>query len=95
MAKLELGLMVGIGSDPLSSFQKVADLGIPTCQLSGGGEALMEGKYPSAEMMAAEAEKAGGADQLRVSHVGGPEVRQRQRPGHHGGSCRPTCASRA
>jgi L-ribulose-5-phosphate 3-epimerase len=65
MNKLELGLMVGIGSDPLKSFQMVADLGIPTCQLSGGGEALMEGKYPSADLMRKEAEKAG----VRISSV--------------------------
>jgi len=51
MAKLEMGLMVGISSDASESFQKVADLGIPTCQMSGGGEALMEGNYPSAEKM--------------------------------------------
>ena len=65
MAKLELGLIVGIRKEASEVFRKVADLGIPTCQMTGGAEALMKGEYPSAAKMRQEADKAG----VRISAI--------------------------
>ena len=65
MAKLELGLIVGISKNAAETFKKVADLGIPTCQMTGGAEALMKGDYPSAGKMREEADKAG----VRISAI--------------------------
>jgi len=62
---MEFGLIVGIARDPSESFKKVADLGIPTCQLNGSGEPLMRGEYPDPEKMRAAADAAG----VRVSSV--------------------------
>lgn len=40
--KLQLGLMLGLASgDMVRKFRKVADLGIPTCQISGTGEDIV------------------------------------------------------
>ncbi len=42
MPKMDLGLIVGISDDPLKSFRKVLDLGIPTCQLSCTAEMMVD-----------------------------------------------------
>jgi len=65
MAKLELGLIVGIGRDPNESFKQVAELGIPTCQMAGTAEAMLAGKYPEPEGIRKASEKAG----VRISSV--------------------------
>ena len=40
--KMQLGLMMGLrGDDMVTEFRKVADMGIPTCQLSGTGEDIV------------------------------------------------------
>lgn len=65
MAKMELGLIVGIARDPNESFAQVADLGIPTCQLNGTAEGLERGEYPDPKAIRAAADKAG----VRISSV--------------------------
>lgn len=40
MSKMELGVIVGLTAVPEEALQKVADLGLPTCQLSVWNEAL-------------------------------------------------------
>ncbi len=65
MAKMDLGLIVGIGRDPNESFRQVAELGIPTCQLSGTAEGLLDGKYGEPEAIRRAADAAG----VRISSV--------------------------
>ena len=65
MKKLELGLMVGFASDPNESFRQVAELGIPTCQVTGTAEAALAGKYSDPEKVRNAADKAG----VRISSV--------------------------
>lgn len=63
--KIELGLIVGIGRDPNESLKQVAEIGVPTCQMSGTAEGLLAGKYPQPEDVRKAAKKAG----IRVSSV--------------------------
>ena len=65
MAKMELGLIVGIHRDPRESFTQVAELGIPTCQMSGTAEAMLAGKYGEPETIRKAADEAG----VRISSV--------------------------
>lgn len=65
MAKIELGLMAGIGRDPNDSFKQVAEIGVPTCQISGTAEALLAGKYPEPDIFAKAAKSTG----VRISSV--------------------------
>lgn len=65
MAKLELGLIVGFGRDPNESFRQVAELDIPTCQVSGVAEAALAGKYPDPALVRKAADEA----RVRISSV--------------------------
>lgn len=40
--RIELGLIVGLHDDMAAEFRKIEDLGIPTCQVSGTAEAIVE-----------------------------------------------------
>jgi len=52
--KMQLGLIVGLHDDMVGEFRKVEDLGLPTCQITGTAEAMVnEGKLAGvAEAMA-------------------------------------------
>lgn len=56
LASLELGLIVGLGGgDPSGAFARVAELGIPTCQVSATLEGLERAGDPSSIRDAADA----------------------------------------
>ena len=40
---LPLGVMTGLGQDPLEAFRKVRDMGFPTCQLGNPPERYVYG----------------------------------------------------
>jgi len=63
MAKLELGLIVGIGRDPNESLKEVAEIGVPTCQMAGTAEAMLAGKFPEPE----DIKKAANRARIRIS----------------------------
>jgi L-ribulose-5-phosphate 3-epimerase len=65
VAKMELGLIVGMSDDPGQSFRDVAELGIPTCQLAAGAEAIQRGDYIEPEEVRKAADEAG----VRISGV--------------------------
>lgn len=54
MSRMELGLIVGVHEDLHSSFQRVAEVGVPTCQVSCVAETLIEHPDPAAIRRAAE-----------------------------------------
>ncbi len=54
MAKMKLGLIVGVSDDPLESFQRVLDVGIPTCQLACSAEMMVDRMDPRAIRKAAD-----------------------------------------
>jgi sugar phosphate isomerase/epimerase len=47
MAKLKLGLIVGLSDNVEEGFRKVADVGVPTCQLSCVAESLVKHPDPA------------------------------------------------
>jgi L-ribulose-5-phosphate 3-epimerase len=54
MAKMELGLIVGVSDAPLESFERVLDVGIPTCQLSCSAERVVDSIDPRVMREAAD-----------------------------------------
>ncbi|MCK5380639.1 MAG: sugar phosphate isomerase/epimerase [Candidatus Latescibacteria bacterium] len=54
MNKMELGLIVGVPDDPRVSFEKVLELGIPTCQLTCTAERLVDKLDPNKIRRAAD-----------------------------------------
>ena len=65
MAKLELGLIVGVTRDPNESFKEVADVGVPTCQLVASADAVLAGEHPDPKEIRAAADAAG----IRITSV--------------------------
>lgn len=63
MSQMELGVIVGLGPVPEQALQKVADLGLPTCQLSVWNDALATPEM--AEKVKEAARKTG----VRISAV--------------------------
>src|SRR5438128_11544246 len=56
---LPLGVMTGLGRDPLEAFRKVRDMGFPTCQLGNPPEEYVYGpdaRAPTERVKAAIAE---------------------------------------
>lgn len=47
MPKMKLGLIVGVSDTPEESFERVAELGIPTCQLSCTAERMVDTLDPA------------------------------------------------
>ena len=54
MEKIKLGLIVGVSDRPKESFERVAELGIPTCQLSATAERIV-GQFDPQQIRAAAA----------------------------------------
>lgn len=54
MAKIELGLIVGLHEDPAAEFARVAELGLPTCQVSTTLEGLKRAGGAAKVVKAAE-----------------------------------------
>ncbi len=54
MAKMKLGLIVGVSDDPKESFERVLEVGIPTCQLSCTAERMIDRMDPEKIRRAAD-----------------------------------------
>ncbi|HID94666.1 MAG TPA: sugar phosphate isomerase/epimerase [Candidatus Latescibacteria bacterium] len=54
MNRLRLGLIVGASDEPRRSFEKVAEVGIPTCQLSCTAEKMVDSLNPTKIRRAAD-----------------------------------------
>ena len=54
MEKMKLGTIVGISKDPKAAFERVLELGLPTCQISSSAERMVREIEPQAVRKAAE-----------------------------------------